>query len=63
MKGAKDYDPAYDDADEEEYEHDIIWDSSKALWVSCLKDGKYLISMRAKGFKELSEYIEIRGDK
>lgn len=50
--------------DEEEYEHDIIWDSTKGLWVTTLKNGKYLISMRAKGYKELNEYIELKtGDK
>ena len=50
--------------DEEEYEHDIIWDISKALWVTTLKAGKYLISMRSRGYKELNKYVEIKaGDK
>jgi hypothetical protein len=46
--------------DEEEYEHDIIWDSSKALWVTTLKNGRYLVSMRSKGYKERNEYVELK---
>jgi hypothetical protein len=46
--------------DEEEYEYDIIWDSTKGVWVTTLRSGQYLVSMRAKGFKELNEYIEIK---
>jgi cobyric acid synthase len=63
-KGDGDERDDLDDMDEEEYEHDIIWDSNKALWVTTLKNGKYLISMKAKGYKELNEYIELKtGDK
>jgi hypothetical protein len=50
--------------EEEEYEFDILWDSKKQLWVTTLRNGSYLINVKAKGYKELNEYIELKpGDK
>ena len=43
--------------EEEDYEFDILWDSKKQLWVTTLRNGKYLINVKAKGFKELNEYV------
>lgn len=44
---------------EEEYEFDILWDVKKQLWVSTLRQGRYLINVKAKGYKELNKYIEL----
>jgi DNA-binding winged helix-turn-helix (wHTH) protein len=48
--------------EEEEYEYDILWDSTKQLWVTTVKKGGYLINAKIKGFKEINEYVEI-GDR
>lgn len=45
--------------EDEEYEFDILWDSRKGLWVTTLKNGRYLINAKIRGFKELNEYVEI----
>jgi len=55
-KGAE----SFEDLDVEEYEFDIIYDQSKGVWVSSLRSGNYLINMRAKGFKELNQFVEIQ---
>lgn len=44
---------------EEEYEFDILWDNHKELWVTTLKPEKYLINVKAKGFKEFNKYIDL----
>lgn len=49
----------FDEMEEEEYEFDILWDNSKQLWTTVLRNGAYLINAKAKGYKELNEYIEI----
>lgn len=45
--------------EEEEYEFDILWDNKKGLWVTTLRNGRYLINAKIKGFTELNKYIEI----
>jgi hypothetical protein len=45
--------------DLEEYEFDIVWSPEKNLWVTTLMNGDYLITARAKGFKELNEIVKI----
>ena len=45
--------------DLEEYEFDIVWSPEKSLWVTTLMNGNYLITARAKGFKELNEVVKI----
>ncbi len=45
--------------EEEEYEYDILWDNKKQLWVTTLRNGHYMINVRAKGYKEFNKYIEI----
>lgn len=47
--------------EDEEYEFDILWDSNKVLWVTTLRNGRYLINAKIKGFKEINEYVEIGG--
>lgn len=47
--------------EEEEYEFDILWDNSKSLWTTLLRSGNYLITAKAKGYKEFNKYIEIGG--
>lgn len=47
----------FDDMEEEEYEYDILWDTSKRLWTTLLRSGNYLITAKAKGYKELNKYI------
>jgi hypothetical protein len=44
---------------DEEYEFDILWDNKKGLWVTILKSGRYLINVKAKGFKEFNKFIQI----
>ncbi len=46
-----------DDMDFEEYEFDIVWSPQKQRWVQTLKNGKYLINVKALGYKELNEVI------
>ncbi len=49
----------FDEMEDEEYEFDILWDSKKSLWVTTVKNGRYLINAKVKGFKEINEYVEI----
>jgi hypothetical protein len=49
--------------EEEEYEFDIQFDKNKNLWTTLLKDGRYLINAKIKGFKEINKYIEIGNKK
>ena len=49
-----------DEMELEEYEFDIMWDESKQLWVATLVDGTYLINVKAAGFCEINESVEIR---
>ena len=44
---------------EEEYEFDILWDTRKELWVATLRPGNYLINVKAKGFKEFNQHIQL----
>ena len=38
----------------EEYEFDIVWNSSKNLWVTTLMTGDYLLNVKAQGYKEIN---------
>lgn len=48
-----------EDMELEEYEYDIVWNSTKELWVTTLTSGLYLLNVKAKGFKELNNVITI----
>lgn len=43
----------------EEYEFDIVWSHQKQSWVQTLKNGRYLVNVKATGFKEVNEMIEV----
>jgi hypothetical protein len=45
--------------EEEDYEFDILCDNKKELWTTVLRSGSYLITAKAKGFKDLNEYVQI----
>ena len=43
----------------EEYEYDIVWSNEKRMWVTTLTTGTYLINVKAKGYKEINNVIQI----
>ena len=49
-----------EDLDLEEYEFDIIYDTSKSVWVSTLINGNYLVNVKSPGFKEVNQLLQIR---
>lgn len=49
----------FEDLELEEYEFDILWDEARKVWVAKLILGTYLINVKAKGYKELNEYVEV----
>lgn len=38
------------DGEFEEYEYDIVWSHEKHTWVQTLKDGRYLLNIKAYGY-------------
>lgn len=46
----------------EDYEFDILWDENKGAWVADLQRGNYLINMKAPGFKEVNQFLELNLD-
>lgn len=46
-----------EDLEVEDYEFDINWNNDKQAWEQILRDGTYLLNVKAKGFKELNEVI------
>jgi hypothetical protein len=47
----------------DDYEFDVLYDSEKRLWTADLFTGNYLINVKAPGYSETNQYVEVRPGK
>jgi hypothetical protein len=47
----------------DDYEFEVLYDSEKGLWTADLFNGNYLINVKAPGYAEVNQYVEVRAGK